>query len=411
MTEVTSPRYSSGYMKVMKAFSFSQRLNSHYNMGTRHRNQYLNPNIKRLERMYGFVDRPQTSTAEIRKPEFLNLNHTANSKQRPRSANLMTLYDKNLLSSFQPVYTIKKTLHQEIVPYVNKSKKRRPASASYGRKSINIVIPISDSIDGLCIDTTKSCMNRFSQPKFEEFNSTITEAIEVSRTTEETCPLFGMNVLVNDVDHILGSCSCHKCICGYHTCPASVVPAVNNQLTFMTEFKGDYIRRSPSSKGRMKDSKLASKRSESLSPNLLLPEPKIQHNIITPTSLRPQIQYIRLPEDSSSRIETEQSGKETPFALKPTYKNELAQTLSIEFPNSLDIRSPIDNWFTKITLKEPSYVTGSAKYIRKCPRPKTKVAIKPRVPKKSSNTQISLSVKSNSLNRRKTMGDAKLAFL
>lgn len=408
MTEVTSPEYSSGYMKVMKAFSLSQRLNSHYNMGTRHRNQYLNPNIKRLERMYGFVDRPQTSIAEFKKPEYLNLNRTANSKQRPRSANLVPSYDKNFLSSFKPIYTVKKASHQEVVPYLIKTHKRRPLSANYVRRSLNIVIPSSDSIDGLCIDTTKSCINRFTQPKIE-FNSTIAQANKVLRTIEENCPLFGVNISVNDVDHILRSCNCNKCICGHHNCPTAVSPARASNYTFMTDFKSDYIRQPPLSKSKLKDSKLSSKRSVSLSPNLLLHEPRIQYNMITPGNIQPKMHYIKLPAESSSRMETDYSGKEIPFVLQPTYKDELAQTLAIEFPQTLNMNNQINNWLTKAILKESSYVTGPAKYVRRSPQRKSKVVQKPRAPKKSSNTPINLSVKASSVNHRKSMSDARFA--
>jgi hypothetical protein len=401
MTEVTSLEYGSGFIKVMQAFSLSQRLNSHYNMGPRHRNQYLNPNIKRLERLYGFVDRPQSSTAEIRKPEFQKLNRTVNARLRPRSARAAQSCDKNLLNTFQPIYMAKRTSQQEIVPNVNKSKKRRPVSASYGRKSLNIVIPGADNIEGLCIDTTKSCISRTNQLKFEEFTTPNNEEIEISRITEDACPLFGLN-LGNDMEHILGKCECNKCVCGYHPCPANT-PATSSQFTFMTDVKQDYTRRSPSK------SKISSRRSDTFSPGLFIPEPKVHQNLVTPSNIRPKVQYIKISYDSNIRVDTDHSEKEAPVLLKPAYKDDLTQTMPIDFSHGLDLNHPIDSWLSRAILREPSYVTGPAKYVSKYQR-RPKEQPKPRVGKKSSNASISITGKANPVSHRKTISDARFAL-
>lgn len=398
MTEVTSLEYSSGFIRVVQAFSLSQRLNSHYNMGPRHRNQYHNPNIKRLERLYGFVDRPQSSTAEIRKPEFQKLNRTVNARLRPRSAKAASSCDKNLIHAFQPIYTAKRTNQPEIVPYVNKSKKRRPVSATYGRKGLNIVIPGTDSIEGLCIDTTKSCIQRPNQLKFEDYSSPITEGIEISRITEDACPLFGLNV-GNDMEHILGKCDCNKCVCGYHSCPANT-PATSSQFTFITDAKQEYTRRSPSK------SKISSRRSDTLSPALLLPEPRVQQNLVTPSNIRPKLQCIKLSYDSNTRLDTDHSEKEAPIMLKPAYKDDLTQTLAIDFSQGLDSNHPIDSWLSGAMLKEPSYVTGPAKYVSKYHR-RPKEQPKSRVIKKSSNISISITGKATPVSHRKTYSDAR----
>ena len=401
MTEVTSLEYSSGFIKVMQAFSLSQRLNSHYNMEPRHRNQYHNPNIKRLERLYGFVDRPQSSTAEIRKPEFQKLNRAVNARLRPRSAKAASSCDRNLLNTFQPIYTAKRTKQQEIVPYVNKSKKRRPVSATYGRKSLNIVIPGSDNIEGLCIDTTKSCIQRPNQLKFEEFTTPNVGEIEMSRITEDACPLFGLNG-GNDMEHILGKCECNKCVCGYHACPANT-PATSSQFTFMTDVKQEYTRRSPCK------SKISSRRSDTLSPGLFIPEPKVHQNLVTPSNIRPKVQHIKLSYDSNTRVDSDHSEKDAPIMLKPAYKDDLTQTLAIDFSQGLDLNHPVDSWLSRAMVREPSYVTGPTKYVSKYQRrPKEKP--KARVGQKSSNVSITITGKATPVTHRKTISDARFAL-
>lgn len=197
-----------------RVFALSRRNTSHYSMEVTRTNQYHNPNIKSLEKQFGYISRPKTSVVKIMKSSELS---NTQARRSPASHSHCITALKDLQSDSN---RISNNIRNE------SCKSPTPPKEQYFKRRVEIVL------------SGQTCSEHISF-SFQETPVASNEKLEFN---EGVCPLTLSTTKWTELEHITGKCNCRSCVCGFHICQIET-NETNTSNGVVIEAKNKYVKR------------------------------------------------------------------------------------------------------------------------------------------------------------------------